>query len=43
MSVTKDKKFEVLNEWSQIEPLDTKSVCDLVKNPDDNQQYVISL
>jgi urea transport system substrate-binding protein len=42
LAVAKDKKFEILNLWEQQAPLDTAAVCDLIKNPDDNQQYVIT-
>ena len=38
----KDKKLELLVEdFPQQKPSDTAAVCDLIKNPNDNQQYVI--
>jgi branched-chain amino acid transport system substrate-binding protein len=37
----KDKKLNVLEDFAQQKPLDTAAVCDLIKNPNDNQQYVI--
>jgi branched-chain amino acid transport system substrate-binding protein len=43
IAVAENRKFKVLGEWLQQPPLDTQAVCDLVANPDDNQQYVIEL
>lgn len=43
LAVTENQKFNVLNTWEQQAPLDTQAVCDLGKNPDDNQQYIIEL
>ena len=37
----KDKKFNILETFKQAPPSDTSAVCDLKKNPKDNQQYVI--
>jgi urea transport system substrate-binding protein len=37
----RDKKLNVLEDFAQQKPADTAAVCDLVKNPNDNQQYVI--
>ena len=37
----KDKKFNLLEDFPQQKPSDTAAVCDLKKNPNDNQQYVI--
>jgi branched-chain amino acid transport system substrate-binding protein len=37
----KDKKLNVLEDFAQQKPSDTSAVCDLIKNPTDNQQYVI--
>jgi branched-chain amino acid transport system substrate-binding protein len=37
----KDKKLNVLEDFAQQKPADTAAVCDLIKNPNDNQQYVI--
>ncbi len=39
----KDKKLNVLADFPQQKPADTAAVCNLVKNPNDNQQYVIKL
>ena len=36
-----DKKLNVLEDFSQQPPSDTAVVCNLTKNPNDNQQYVI--
>jgi urea transport system substrate-binding protein len=37
----KDKKLNVLEDFAQQKPSDTAAVCNLVSNPNDNQQYVI--
>jgi urea transport system substrate-binding protein len=37
----KDKKLNVLEDFAQQPPADTAAVCNLTKNPADNQQYVI--
>ncbi len=37
----KDKKLDVLEDFPQQPPADTSAVCNLIKNPTDNQQYVI--
>ena len=37
----KNKKFDILETFPQQPPSDTSAVCDLKKNPKDNQQYVI--
>jgi branched-chain amino acid transport system substrate-binding protein len=37
----KDKKLKVLEGFAQQKPSDTAAACDLIKNPNDNQQYVI--
>lgn len=37
----KDHAFEILDSYPNQPPSDTAAVCDLVQNPDDNQQYVI--
>ncbi len=39
----KDKKLNVLEDFAQQPPSDTGAVCDLKKNPNDNQQYVIKI
>jgi branched-chain amino acid transport system substrate-binding protein len=38
-----DKKLKVLEDFAQQKPSDTAAVCDLIKNPNDNQQYVIKI
>jgi urea transport system substrate-binding protein len=38
-----DKKLKVLQDFAQQKPADTAAVCDLIKNPTDNQQYVIKI
>ena len=38
-----DKKLKVLEDFAQQKPADTAAVCDLIKNPADNQQYVIKI
>lgn len=43
MAETQDQKFNILKQWDQQASVDTQAVCDLIKNPDDNQQYVIEL
>ena len=37
----KDRKFDLLEDFPQQKPADTAAVCDLKKNPNDNQQYII--
>jgi branched-chain amino acid transport system substrate-binding protein len=37
----KDKKLNVLEDFAQQKPSDTAAVCNLIANPNDNQQYVI--
>jgi branched-chain amino acid transport system substrate-binding protein len=39
----KDQKMTVLKSFEQRPPVDTQAVCDLKKNPDDNQQYEIKI
>jgi branched-chain amino acid transport system substrate-binding protein len=39
----KDKKFNLLEDFPQQKPSDTAAVCNLIKNPTDNQQYVIKI
>lgn len=43
MAETQGQKFKILKQWDQQESVDTQSVCNLIKNPEDNQQYVIKL
>lgn len=43
LAEVKDRKWSVLESYADVKPLDTASVCDLVQNPADNQQYVIDL
>jgi urea transport system substrate-binding protein len=35
----RDRKMNVLEKFAQQVPSDTAAVCDLIKNPADNQQY----
>jgi urea transport system substrate-binding protein len=35
--------FKVLESFSQQQPADTAAVCNLTKNPNDNQQYIIKM
>ena len=39
----KAKKLNILQTFAQQAPTDTSAVCDLKKNPRDNQQYVIKV
>jgi len=39
----KDKKLLVLEDFPQQKPADTAAVCNLIKNPTDNKQYVIKI
>lgn len=39
----KAKKLNILETFQQQKPTDTSAVCDLKKNPKDNQQYVIKV
>jgi urea transport system substrate-binding protein len=39
----KDKKLNVLEDFAQQKPSDTAAVCNLIKNRNDNQQYVIKI
>jgi branched-chain amino acid transport system substrate-binding protein len=39
----KDQKMTVVKDLAQRPPVDTQAVCDLKKNPDDNQQYEIKI
>jgi urea transport system substrate-binding protein len=38
-----NRAFKVLESWPQQPPADTAAVCNLKKNPNDNQQYVIDV
>jgi len=38
-----NRTFKVVESWPQQKPSDTQAVCDLKKNPNDNQQYVIDV
>jgi branched-chain amino acid transport system substrate-binding protein len=38
-----NKKLDVLEDFPQQRPTDTAAVCNLIKNPNDNQQYVIKI
>ena len=37
------RTFKVLESYKQQPPADTAAVCNLKKNPNDNQQYVIDV
>jgi len=37
----KNKQLEIVETFQQQKPTDTSAVCNLIKNPKDNQQYVI--
>lgn len=39
----KNQKLNVIKSFGARQPIDTQMVCDLVKNPDDNQQYEIKI
>lgn len=39
----RDQSLVVLESFSQRQPIDTQKVCNLQKNPNDNQQYEIKL
>lgn len=39
----RNKQLEIVKTFEQQQPSDTSAVCNLVKNPKDNQQYVIKL
>lgn len=39
----KDQKMNVVKSFGEIQPVDTQTVCNLEENPDDNQQYEISI
>jgi len=39
----KGQKLNVLKSFGAREPIDTQLVCNLVENPDDNQQYEINI
>jgi urea transport system substrate-binding protein len=41
LAEVQDKKFKILQTFDQVPPSDTMAVCNLKKNPKDNQQYVI--
>jgi branched-chain amino acid transport system substrate-binding protein len=41
LAEVKDKKLNILQSFSQQPPSDTSAVCDLKKNPRENQQFVI--
>lgn len=43
LAVVKDKKWDVVETYPNQPPADTAAVCDLVKNPNDNQQYVVKI
>jgi len=38
-----DQQLKVVQSYPQRQPVDTQTVCDLEKNPDDNRQYEIGI
>jgi branched-chain amino acid transport system substrate-binding protein len=40
---TRDHTFKILESFSQLAPIDTQSVCNLIKNPNANEQVEIKL
>ena len=43
LAEVQDKKFKIIQTFDQALPSDTSAVCNLKKNPKDNQQYVIKV
>ena len=43
LAEAQNRQFKVLESFSQQKPADTAAVCDLKKNPNENQQYVIDV
>ncbi len=43
LAEAQNKQFKVLESFSQQKPADTAAVCDMKKNPNENQQYVIDV
>lgn len=43
IAVAENQKWKVLESFPQQKPLDTSAVCNLIKNPNDNQQYIIDV
>ncbi|MBP0597276.1 transporter substrate-binding protein [Herbaspirillum sp. LeCh32-8] len=39
----KNKKWKILESFKQQKPVDTAAVCDLIKHPNENKQYVIKV
>ncbi len=39
----KAKKMAVLEKYAQRKPIDTAAVCNLIKNPNENKQFVIKI
>ncbi len=39
----KDKKWKILETFKQQKPVDTAAVCNLIKSPNENKQYVIKV
>jgi len=35
----RDHSFTVLESFSQLQPIDTQQVCNLIKNPNTNKQF----
>jgi len=43
LAEVKNKKLDILQTFAQQAPSDTSSVCNLKKNPAENQQFVIKV
>jgi urea transport system substrate-binding protein len=43
IAVVENHKFNVVEKFDQLPPSDTAAVCNLKKNPNNNQQYVIDV
>jgi urea transport system substrate-binding protein len=39
LAEAKSRKFEILQSFSQVQPTNPDGVCDLIKNPNTNQQF----
>lgn len=42
MAETKNQTFEILKQWEQQASVDTQAVCNLERDPDSNEQFVIT-
>ncbi|MGO7422092.1 transporter substrate-binding protein, partial [Rhizobium ruizarguesonis] len=41
MAETENQTFKILKQWDQQASTDTQAVCNLIDNPDTNEQFVI--